>query len=91
MRGLVHERYLPTCEHVSPVTRKNLAAHLGDGTGEAARAGGKNARAAEYALLHVLGARQNGWIDVNPVSAVADPPNVRPRMTTGPSPGKSGP
>jgi integrase len=113
---LVTEHYLPTYAHASPITRKNLASHLGNGTGQPARAGAKNARAARFALLFVFGAtpiaaigpqqirvwqagmvregyshasilakrsvlsnvleiaRANGWIELNPLDAVTEPP-----------------
>lgn len=118
---LVADHFLPTYAHTSPIIRKNIASHLGDGTGRPVRGGGKNARAARHALLFVFGgkpiatigpqdvrawqtsmvragyghasilakrsvlknilelARANGWIDVNPVDAVREPPK---RQTT---------
>jgi hypothetical protein len=54
----VVEHYLPLQAELSPVTRKNIASHVGDGTGRARGQGGaKAACAARHALLTVLGRR----------------------------------
>lgn len=68
---LVAEPYLPTYAHAIPMTRKNLASHLGDGTGQPARAGANNARAAWFAVLHVFGA--------TPTAAGTEPPKRQTR------------
>ena len=52
---LVEEHYLPMQVDVSPVTRKNIRSHLGDGTGRPRAQGGKGARAARHQLLTVFG------------------------------------
>jgi integrase len=113
---LVRDHYLPTYAHAAGNTVKNIHSHLGGSTGQAARKGGKNQRAARFQLLPVFGdlelasigpqdvrawqaglvregfahptikakrtalrgileiARVNGWIDLNPVDAVPEPP-----------------
>ncbi len=115
---LVDDHWLPNVMVTSKNTLKNYASHLGDGTGQPTRKGGKAERAARFQLRNVFGPQRigeigpheirtwqtgmvkagyehgsilakrsllrgifqvalvNGWIDLNPVDAVPEPPKV---------------
>jgi len=87
--GLVHEHYLPTCEHVSPVTRKQFTLETVLAK-PPARAGRTLAPPSMRCSMSSVPGRTAGSTST-PCPRLRTPRNVRPRMTTGPSPRKSGP